>query len=348
MRLHCLDAESGEPVWQSERVYGQSWGTYCPVVVGGKVIANTMRSVRYSGGDEVGAPYAGSYGIGDISPVIDGEATDIWKIASLTKPNLIELRMKWIQELSEGRMPEDLATLGYLDSGKIVAYYRDNPHMATMQVRDEETGQWQPVVHWRHPMMGGPAAPPARWKDGTVVTGVALFNSMFGRLDLDTGHIVDLLHNNITRQELDELRKDARARQQAFGIGTGNGDETVCLSIGGDIVYAVHTTDTFGHGTGGAFSSGCFDMRTRRWHRMNDHWRHHKFRGGWQTNDKTIIHGTAQYSTGDENRAGGGSPVVIAEGRVYHVTFESTIIARTTRTEAWVLENFGSLEAEVE
>lgn len=342
MKLHCLSAADGKTIWETGRVHGQSWGTYCPVVTGGKVIANIMRSVRFSGGDRISAAYSER---SDIRATVAGKLVDIWPFFEMTPP-YDEMRFEWVQELARGRMPKALAEYGFLDSAKVVEYYRENPHMVNMQVRDEKTGQWQPVAHWRVPMMGGPASPPVLWKDGTLVTGISLFNAMFGRLDLDAGHIVDVLHNTLTHDEFDELKKTGQLNV-VLGRGSGNGDETVNLSIGGDIVYAVHTTDMFEPGGTAAFNPGCFDMRSRRWHPMNDGWRHHPYRGGKPLNDKPIIHGDPAYSVGDENRAGGGSPAVIAEGHVYHVTFESTIIARATRTEEWILENFGSLQAEV-
>lgn len=341
MRMRALSMEDGRTLWETEQVYGQGFGDFCPVVAEGKVLAQIMRSVPGQGGpsgQEAGVRVPSGMKEHRYPQTLNGKTVTMWgdggghSLVRANTPEMIEMRARWAQEMAGGQIPRELETYNLLWQDDILEYYRLNPHMITLQVRDEKTGESQIVAHWRVPMMGGPCAAPVRWKDGTIVTGISLFNAGFCRVDLTTGRVVDLLLNVPTAAEI-----ESEARAEHFNVGWGNGDETVNLSIGGDVIYAMHIFDMItavNSMPSGAFSHGAFDMRTRRWYgprtghlNLGTYAPEH----GWS--DRPILHGDPYVHIADTHRSGGGSPMAVSAPYLYHVTLEGTLIARTARGE---------------
>lgn len=86
--------------------------------------------------------------------------------------------------------------------------------------------------------------------------------------------------------------------------GYGNRDENMNLTCSGNLIFAVHTQE------GNAQYTGVFDLDNRLWTRIS------------------VGHTNGQMST--NTQGGGGNPVSIVNGMIFHISFHE-LIARTAR-----------------
>lgn len=234
MRVRCLDAGTGEPIWISERLYGQGLRHYHPVIAAGKVLVTVATSesgildhglFAWAGNDEFNA------------------------------------------QLCEGVMPDGLME----EQERIRDTLRASPQRQSLFVLDEATGRQAyiaPVA--RGVSMGtGPNFPPAIDCDGlALVTTPSLSGAMSrtGRLDLETGLIVDILagkkmswydpNYNKFFSRVWNPRGDNLDRRLAGGAST---DEKLDVSAAGFLIFLVHPQEE------NAAFTGTFDLRSREW-----------------------------------------------------------------------------------
>lgn len=222
--VHCLDAKTGETVWASPRLYGQSFKDLHPVIVNGRVLINSM-GIGHSG------HWAATY------------------LESGYKDNLIDksdrggggsgLEVEFVAR-KDFHPARDAA---YRHS---VEYMKEHPYLQTSFVLDEQTGQIALVPEqFRTASMNSPVPMPAITKDGLASVPILYrrlspdwHTSAFGLMDPATGEI-----------------------SMAFVPTTKglNADETSAFSIGGDVLIVVHGHE-YGHMLECGYSAA-FDLR---------------------------------------------------------------------------------------
>lgn len=167
-----------------------------------------------------------------------------------------------------------------------------DPSQRDLIVLDAKTGkQAPPVPQWTTNAMNGAVAPPCVDGDGMLVMPVTLhdWRGGWGRLDLDKRRVVEVL-------------AEAGTNPQGHKRGMGNGDENLFPSAAGRIVFAFHTEEC------NANFTGVWHLDRRDWTQVGP------------------LH--AEYAFVSNTQGGGGNPVSIAGGMVYHTSW-NTLNART-------------------
>jgi hypothetical protein len=212
MIAYAFDAETGETVWQSEPMFGQSLRSYYPVVTGGKVIFRTILSAEMNDDLNGGTGYlAANAGVEN-----DWAAIDEFHKSDRTRGSDAQLAA------------EQQAILDRLTS---------NPHRQTFFVFDAATGQASdpmPVMYAAG--CGGSGFPPVVDADGRVII---FYRTMYsnwnlgvkpcvgvGEIDLDTGRITPIYHAN--------------GNTPPWNTFWGTCDESTVFSVGGDQLYICH------------------------------------------------------------------------------------------------------------
>jgi hypothetical protein len=141
--------------------------------------------------------------------------------------------------------------------------------------------------------MNGATTPPCVDGDGLLIVPVKLhdWRGGWGRLDLDKRRVVEVLCD--ADFDFFEKRKTMR--------GTGNPDENMNLSAAGRSVLTLHRQEGNAHFTGA-------------WHLDRRDW-------------TPIMQIQVDQAFSSNTQGGGGSPGIVVDGMLYHVT-ENTLNAR--------------------
>lgn len=291
IRVYCLDGRTGRILWKSERLYGQCFKDYWPVIYRGRVIVRSMIaypkpaiSVRTRWYRPLGFPLNWS----DPNPV------RAWYKDEKLWEQVVE-HANWLRaysdEIAEGKIPDLLVEA----QRRLVDYYRKHSWGKDMFVLDLETGKERQVVpHWCAQTMNGPTSPPCVDRDGLLVVPMMFINSRWGRLDIEKNLVVDILYDGYTTdgRKITELKKPG----YVAAAGGGNTDENIIATSAGYLIFSFHTQES------NANYTGVWDMRTRRWMQI---------RGmGWG-------------ELSNNTQGGGASPPLVANGLLYHICFHS-------------------------
>jgi hypothetical protein len=166
-----------------------------------------------------------------------------------------------------------------------------DPAQGDLFVLDARTGRLAPPVpHWTSCTMNGAVAPPCVDGDGLLIVPVTLhdWRGGWGRLDLDKRRVVEVLA---------EAGTDPRGQKR----GMGNSDENLLPTAAGRVVFAFHTEEC------NANFTGVWHLDRRDWTQVGP------------------IH--AEQCFASNTQGGGGNPVSIAGGMVYHTSW-NTLNAR--------------------
>jgi len=164
--VHCLNAETGKPLWKSGQLNGLTHREFYPVIHQGKVLVSVTPAVHHGG---------------------PGMGLDLWgKDGSSPKNLAVYLALG-----KEGKLPEqaEKAQQALLD------YYAKNPHYQTFFVLNEEDGAdaFVPVHQYLSGGLQNIWMPPTVCADGTLITRLLLGNARLVRYDLARNRWVDLM-----------------------------------------------------------------------------------------------------------------------------------------------------------
>ena len=270
MRVYALSSTNGTLVWRSERLDGVALKDYWPVIWNGKVIVRTM-------------------GFGDIEPGFPFEwfgASSDWGWLSKYGPTIAAGGLVNVPDAMQAQN-EAMANYYTKPSGSDISLY----------ILDETSGKQSfAVPQWTVQTMHGATTPPCIDRDGMLVVPVLFVRSGWGRLDLQTQRLVDILYDHKTRSGDPMQQNDTPA-------GMGNKDENLNVTCAKNMILAMHIQE------GNANFTGWFDQNSRKW--------------------KLLEAGYTSGEMSSNTQGGGGNPASIAGGMVFHISYHE-LIARTT------------------
>jgi hypothetical protein len=268
LRMRCLNARNGQEVWKAGPFRSQSFVHFHPVVHQGHVIFRGMATQPgLAEQDWAVYPFCSPY---------DAEGDK----ARAMIPGLMEA-------LAKGQpLPAECDAAGE----KIVELMKKEPWRQDLWILDAKTGT-EAFMAPHFPCfgslgLGDPLSPPAVDRDGRLVIHVQFTGNTFGRLDLKTRKVADVLF-----MPLDSQGKPPGSQ--------GNGDEFRSISTAGDLVFMVHAGE---HEGAVAMRSGVFDLRSRTWLRKDGPINFPDGSGSWFEHQ--------------------GAAASVAEGRFYHVSYD--------------------------
>ncbi len=290
MRVYALDGGDGSLVWRSDRLYGQAFKDYWPVIHNGRVIVRSFIAypkpriaarTRWYWPDNFPLTWV------DPNPLREWYPNEAdWKLASE--------HGRWLREHSDAIARGELPELIIEAQKRLVAHYCAHPEDKDMFVLDINTGREAQVVpHWCAQTMNGATCPPCVDREGLLVVPIMFINSRWGRLDLKRGLVVDILYDGYTYsgQRVPEMRPG-----YAPIAGGGNTDENVIVSACDGLIFSFHCQES------NANYTGVWSMDQRRWYSI----------AGMEWGE--LSHNT---------QGGGASAPVIANGLLYHMSFHS-------------------------
>ncbi len=266
LRVYALNASNGTLAWRSDRLDGMAFKDYWPVVHAGRVVVRVM-------------------GVGDIDPGFPFNwfsATEDWNWLNTHGPTIAAGNLT---SIADAMNAQDV----------VLSDYQANPgaYTLSLHILDADTGNRSVVVpHWGSQTMNGATTPPCVDRDGLLIVPTYFIRSGWGRLDLSSGRIVDILYDGYDTGGGAMDPGDMPA-------GMGNRDENMNLSCAGNAVIALHTQEY------NANYTGIFDQVQRRWHSL---------RPG---------HTVKEMST--NTQGGGGNPGSVANGFIYHITYHELV-----------------------
>lgn len=265
--------------WKSVKITGVGFKDYWPVVFQGKVIVRPVSGqwLREYGFPNVGFPFS-TFGIDPTWLAQHGPG------------------------IAAGNASLDTDIMNAQNTA--MANYNANPtgfsnnSKKSMFILDENTGvEAFTVPHWVVQTMNGAAAPPCVDKDNKLIVPVQFHRSTWGRLDLSTQRIVDILYDG-----KDWSGNPVTTQYQAGG---SNMDENMAVTCTGNQIIANHPLI---QGVQAAYI-GAFDQTSRSW----------KSLGGGLTN--------LQMSMTIE--PGGFGPAVVSNGLIYQLSWNEVVVKST-------------------
>ncbi|MCY3020778.1 MAG: PQQ-binding-like beta-propeller repeat protein [Planctomycetota bacterium] len=193
-------------------------------------------------------------------------------------------------EWFSGPLPES----EFAKQDALLKTFEKQPASKNLFVLDPNTGKEAFVVpHWVTDTMNGATCPPCTDAAGLLIVPVTLhdWRGGWGRLDLDKRRVVEVL----AEEKMDP--------KKTYKRGTGNSDENLCVSAAGQLVFTIHTEE------GNAHFTGAWHLGRREW--------------------TPIAPYHADQSFSSNTQGGGGTAFVIADGMLFHTSW-NTLNARTT------------------
>lgn len=174
--VHCLDARTGNPVWQSEQLWGWMPREFYPVVHKGNVLISiTPSEWRHSHGF---GPYEWS-----------GRKLD--RYSKLVDEKKKGLRAARVSLLRDGRIPPELEAA----QKRLIQFYEKQPWYQSFYVLDEKTGkQRYHAVHlYESAGLQNLIAPPAVCADGRLVVNIMFGGARAALFDVEANRWTDYL-----------------------------------------------------------------------------------------------------------------------------------------------------------
>jgi len=275
MHVYALDSHIGSLVWQSEKIPGVAFKDYWPVIYNGYVVIMPMTNRGYNPGIKPSFPFGWF-----------GSASD-WNWLTQYGPNISNGSLT---DVADAMIAQDNA----------ISNYHSNPSNYTkaLFILDENTGEETFVVpHWTVQTMNGATTPPCIDRDGKLIVPVYFIRSGWGRLDLSSQRIIDILYDHRDRE-------GGTMNDGDYPAGMGNADESLNVTCTGNSVLTIHTQED------NAAYTGVFNLENRTWYRI----------GPGHTN--------LQMNT--NTQGGGGNPASVANGIIYHISVHE-LIARSAQ-----------------
>jgi outer membrane protein assembly factor BamB len=277
MQVYALNTTNGTLAWQSQKIRGMAFKDYWPVIYQGKIFIRPMAKDIWYGVSYLSSPFiwfAGSSG-SDWNWLITNGAT-----------------------IAAGQLTQVAKAMQSQNDFLAAVQANPNIYPKNFYILDENTGQEAYTVpQWGIQTMNGATPPPCIDRDGKMIVPIYFVNSGWGRLDLATRKITDVLYDN----------RDTAGNPMSPGhipAGMGNPDETQNVTCVGNSVISMHTEE------GNAAYTGFFNLDKRMWTIVNP----------GQTNQ--------QMST--NTQGGGGNPASVyvdANSNVYvfHISWNELI-----------------------
>lgn len=271
MYVYAINAANGTQAWRSAKLAGMAFKDYWPVAYAGKLLIRPMGS----GGIQPDFPFKWF-----------GSSSD-WTWLAQYGPTVAAGNLTAVPDAVNAQ-------------NAVMARYRANPaaYRKTLVVLDQATGQETLVVpHWDAQTMHGATPPSCVDRNGKLVVPLYFIRSAWGRLDIASGRIVDILYDQTNYNGGVATPGDTVA-------GMGNSDENLNVTCSANLIFSMHTMES------NANYTGAFDLDGRRW--------------------THILPGQRNRQMSTATEGGGGNPASIADGMVYHISWHE-LIARTTR-----------------
>lgn len=217
LRVHCLDAKSGEEIWLSEPLRGQTAGEYYPqiITVGGKRFLIVRTNPILSMGNQIGR---------DRTMLLKNagvDGSDWKKLDAYTKStNALGSPELWRREQSA-----------------IIAYEKEHAESRTFFVLDAETGKeaFVPPVLWIAGCQGV-GAQPALTPDGRLLV---YYRSAYGNWNLGVAPLVALGVYDLTKNEVTPLPHTS-GMTPPWNTFWGTADESQNFTVISNSVFIVH------------------------------------------------------------------------------------------------------------
>ena len=303
--VYALGSGTGTLAWKSQLLWRHGFST-APVLAENKVMLGGRNGAFYALDTATGAAlwqYEGS------SPILQTPAYNNGQVffgamnMHVYALNTSDGSLAWKSEQIPGMAFKDYWPV--VHSGKVIvrpmgkgsvsdlAACDASPESCqkTLFVLDEATGVESPAVqHSDYPNMHGAFSPPCVDRNNKLVVP---FDGMWGELDLTTRMVGNMF--------VDATGED----------GVRNSDELGSISCANNLVFVIHSSEDNGPGLFPAYS-GAFDLDNWTWINAFDH------------------QGHITFEMKNNTQGGGGNPVSISNGTVYHISFHQ-LIARTAQ-----------------
>jgi PQQ-like domain/PQQ enzyme repeat len=273
MRVYAVNTSNGSLAWQSAQLAGIALKDYWPVAVGGNVVVQPMADNALRNGIVPGTPF-GLY----TSP------TD-WQWLAANGPAIAQGKLSGLPAAMNAQQA-------------VLTSYASNPGNfdKTMDVLGEATGTESAVVpHFSVQTHSGATTPPCVDRDGLLIVPVMFVRSGWGRLNLSTQRISDILYDN----------KNTSGGAMSAGdtpAGMGNYDEDLNVTCTGNLVLGFHTEEY------NANYTGAFDLNRRLWIHINP--------------------GQTNRQMSSNTQGGGGNPPSVSNAMIYHISLYELIARR--------------------
>ena len=211
MCVHARNAD-GKPLWKSDKLAGQSFRDYYPVVAGDSVIVRSVPVVEFNeelnGGTQFLQAHAG---------VVGG-----WR----------ELEKFFHSDASRGT-PEQIEK----EQRAILTRLETPPHRKTCFVLDRRTGkEVRPVPVLYVGGNQGCGIPPALDRDGKPLV---VYRTVYGHWSHGVKPAVGVGRLNVAKGRV-ELLRHRQGHRPPWNTFWGTSDETTTLSVGGDTLFLTH------------------------------------------------------------------------------------------------------------
>lgn len=268
LKMYAIRIADKSIVWESARMQGIALNDYWPIITNNQLVIRPTPEEIFYGVSQVGGPFTW----GTSQAWLDQYAT------TLAAGNLLDI---------PAANNAQTTFLANVDANP-------NSFANNFYVLDISDGSIATRVPFWNQALNGANPPPCY--DGLndyLVTPVTFIRGTFGRLDLASRKIVDILFDN----------KDYNGNlltATAEPAGSGNMDETVLCSVSKNLVFTLHTQEA------NAYYTGAFDLTNRRWIKMPA--------------------GHTDAAMRSNTQGAGGSPASIAGGKIYHLSLNNLIV----------------------
>lgn len=283
MIVHGVNTADGTGAWKSPKIKGLAFKDYWPLVTQGVVVIVPWGN-KYTNNMGVNPGWPFSWFNGATIPSVG--QTD-WNWLTTNGPTI-----------ASGNLTQIPLMMSIQDT--VLNAVNANPEnfSPTLNLLNENTGQVAfNVVHNDGTALDGGKAPPCVDRDGKLIYGTNFIQAGWGRIDLTSKKIIDLLYDGLGQNGQPVSSTNTNPK------GAGNADENIAVSCAQNMVMAFH------HQEGNAQYTGFFNQDTRKWSGVG-----------------------AGYKNGQMNEvteAAGTNPASVSNGVVYHISVHE-LIARTT------------------
>jgi len=272
MRVYALGDVDGSLAWRTEKLAGMAFKDYWPVVHSGHILIRVM-------------------GLGSLGPGFPfswyGSASEWDWLAT------------YGSTIASGELADVSDAMNVQESIRTQYLADPSDFELSLYVIDEQNGSLDLAVpHWSVQTMNGGTTPPCVDRDGLLIVPVYFIRSGWGRLDLTSGLVTDILYDN---------RDSSGGSMDAGDIpaGMGNRDENMNVTCLGSGIVAMHTEEY------NANYTGYFDQDQRTWYRIQP--------------------GQTNWEMSTNTQGGGGNPASAADGILYHISYHELIARQTVQ-----------------
>lgn len=284
LRTYALDATTGSLIWKSFPMFGLALKDFYPVVYQGIVFNRPVGMFRsYNGrAHSISPPYP-------FSAWFSSDADYAW--LTTNGPAIAAGNLTQVTDAMNAQTT-------------VINDYLAHPQNYVKNLYTYSENNGQEVLtgpDWVAQSHSGTVGPPCIDRDGKPIVPLFLARSGWGRLDIASQRITDILFDNRNAYDGGPI-VNTGGYNASVPAGMGNPDENLQVTCVGNMVIALHWME------GNANYTGFFNQDTRRWTPL-----------GWGFNGQM-----------SSNTQGGiGNPASVANSVIYHISLHE-LIARST------------------